>query len=207
LAVKNLFPFACLVWTMACQPSAKQTQLAPAPGQPVCVRVVYERDGESRPAQLCVQLFQDDTLLTSHSLWYLADSAGTNRLLGSSFANGEAFPLSTYGVSFSENGQFGALMMVGEGHPWIEVFEVSKILRNRSYQTHFMLNPYPGSIEVVRWDQNRLIVESEMPLERIQSDSTNSFDLKDYEAAEQNGHPFHQFAFDPLTKTTVRLPK
>lgn len=207
--MKNQYFLLLLGLAFACQPAVLKREPAvvqPIPGQPVCVPVVQEWEGRKQPGELCILLFRDDTLLTNHSFWYLTDSVGVNRLLGSSFADQGNFPVSTYEVRFSENGQFGALMMVGEGHPWVEVFSVAEVVRTRSYQTHFMLNPYPGGIELVRWEQNRLVVNSEMPLERIKSDAGNTFTIEDDEAAEKNGSPAHQFAFDPLTKITTQLP-
>jgi hypothetical protein len=192
---------------MACQPGNPQPPArAASQGAPTCVPVAYDWHGEKRRGELCILILHDDTIVTTQSLWYLADSAGLNRPVGSSFGGQGNFPLGIYGASFSENGQFGALMMVGEGHPWVEVFRVADVLAQRDYRPLFTLNPYPGSIEVVGWQKNQLIVESEMPLERVKSDTANYFSIEDYELAEKGGSKFHQFAFDPLTKVTVKLP-
>jgi hypothetical protein len=156
--------------------------------------IYYEKDGINHHANLLIVTFLEDSTAYSgmnHSAWFLVDSLAGNRLLGASFLPETKFPISVYDVKISTDNQFLAVFQVAEGHPYIEIIDVRKLI-NAQYEIVHFLNPYPGSIEIVNWENNLLIVESDMPLTDL-----NNTDALDYQKQMEE---FKKYSYDPRTK-------
>jgi hypothetical protein len=80
---------------------------------------------------------------------------------------------SVHHLSVSPDDKMLAIVSVGEGHPYLEVFDLGDILANRDDEEDRMIkplrkiDPYPGYISVVGWKGDKLIVSSDMPLDRL----------------------------------------
>ena len=91
---------------------------------------------------------------------YLLNKNGQNvQLVGDS----NAFT-SINDIQVSANSKYIALFMVGEGHPWIEIYDLQRLINERKQELLTDLNPYPGNINLVAWKNNELIVESDINL-------------------------------------------
>ncbi len=82
----------------------------------------------------------------------------------------------------SENGQYLAVMSIGEGHPVIDVIDANQLLLKKTYQVVQHLDPYPGTILLDAWNGMTLLVKSDMLLTerdaktgRVSSDMTLSW--------------------------------
>jgi len=64
----------------------------------------------------------------------------------------------------SENGQYLAVLSVGEGHPVIDVIDANQLLSKKTYQIVQHLDPYPGTILLDAWKGMILQVKSDMLL-------------------------------------------
>jgi hypothetical protein len=92
--------------------------------------------------------------------WSLACDSKKTRKLGCELA-----AMSTVGVvSASPDRRWLAVISAGEGHPFLEIVDLGRLVRDRGYRALLTINPYPGTINLVRWSSDALIVESDMPL-------------------------------------------
>jgi len=76
-----------------------------------------------------------------------------------------------------------AVSSVGEGYPILDVFDLTAVLAdNDDGKPHPVapttsINPYPGGIWINRWDGDKLIILSDVPLETINKKSRRVDDL------------------------------
>jgi hypothetical protein len=157
--------------------------------------VRYEKDSMILHASLIVSTFLEDSMAYSgmhHSIWVLADSLAGNRLLGASFTSESTFPISVYNIKVSPDSRYIAVFQVAEGHPYIEIIDAQKLILQKKYELIHFLNPYPGNIDIVGWENELLIVESDMPLTDL-----NTTENLDYEKLTEN---FKKYIFDLKTK-------
>jgi hypothetical protein len=61
----------------------------------------------------------------------------------------------------SPSQQWLAIISVGEGHPIIDIVELPKFLQNNEPKTLLSINPFPGTIDLIKWRANQLVVESD----------------------------------------------
>jgi hypothetical protein len=96
------------------------------------------------------------------SQWFLLNSDGRrmNERIGSISA---ALELIT-DIKAAPDGKYAAILSVGEGHPILEVIDLSKLLQEKTYTVLHKIDPYPGVIEIHSWDGARLQVSSDMLL-------------------------------------------
>ncbi|MEW6210445.1 MAG: hypothetical protein AB1631_18905 [Acidobacteriota bacterium] len=66
----------------------------------------------------------------------------------------------------SPDRRFLAIISVGEGHPILDLVDLTKLLTENETRTIASVNPYPGTINMVRWSGDRLIVTSDALLTR-----------------------------------------
>ncbi len=66
----------------------------------------------------------------------------------------------------SPDHSFLAVISVGEGHPILDIIDLTKLLTENETRTIMTVNPYPGTISVERWSGNRLRVRSDALLTR-----------------------------------------
>lgn len=64
----------------------------------------------------------------------------------------------------SENGQYLAVLSIGEGHPIIDVIDANQLLLKKTYQVVQHIDPYPGTILLDTWHGTLLQVKSDMML-------------------------------------------
>ena len=67
-------------------------------------------------------------------------------------------------LSASPDGKYLAVLSVGEGHPMVEVIDLQKLRDKNEYTALHVIDPYPGTIEIERWEGLKLMVASTVPL-------------------------------------------
>ena len=70
-------------------------------------------------------------------------------------------------IKASTNGRYLAVHSVGEGHPVIEIIDLSKLLQKKTYHVLQTIDPYPGTIKIHSWDGTQLLVECDMLLTHL----------------------------------------
>ncbi len=70
----------------------------------------------------------------------------------------------------SPDGRFLAVLSHGEGHPWLEVVDLHRLLDRGRYAVLREVNPYPGTIVVEHWLADALVVRSDMPLDQADAE-------------------------------------
>lgn len=68
------------------------------------------------------------------------------------------------GIKVSEDNKYIALFMVGEGHPWIEIYDLQKLISERKQVLIATINPYPGYVKMLKWKNDFLLLESDVNL-------------------------------------------
>ncbi|MEZ5671323.1 MAG: hypothetical protein R3E08_02675 [Thiotrichaceae bacterium] len=102
--------------------------------------------------QLCFMKLQE-----GDSQWLVINQTGDNRVLTQQ-------PQSmswVYDFLISPSQQWLAMISVGEGHPIIDIIELTAFLDNKPPKNLISVNPYPGSIHLDKWRGNRLMVSSD----------------------------------------------
>ncbi len=70
-----------------------------------------------------------------------------------------------YQISISPKNNYLALYVVSEGHPWIEIYDLQKLIYQQHKELITMLNPYPSTFNLHDWlSDESLILESDMNL-------------------------------------------
>lgn len=67
-------------------------------------------------------------------------------------------------LSTSPDRQRLAVMSVGEGHPMLELVDVTRLLERHEYSAPCTINPFPGTLNVIGWDKSAVLVTSDVPL-------------------------------------------
>jgi hypothetical protein len=67
-------------------------------------------------------------------------------------------------IRASEDGQYLAVILLGEGHPLLEVIDLPQLLQKKRYQVFQTIDPYPGTIKIEAWNGAQLRVKSDMLL-------------------------------------------
>ena len=76
-------------------------------------------------------------------------------------------------VSISPDDKILAVISVGEGHPYLEVFDLNGILTTRDSENDLpvkpllAIDPYPGNVWVEGWEKDKIVLSSDMPLDRL----------------------------------------
>ena len=69
-----------------------------------------------------------------------------------------------YNIEVSENSLYLALFKVGEGHPWIEIYDLQILISEQKQLLIATINPYPGYVNMLKWKGDFLIIESDVNL-------------------------------------------
>ncbi|ALG68057.2 hypothetical protein [Beggiatoa leptomitoformis] len=115
-----------------------ETATLPAPFSSLTCRAVTH---ENTCKQLCVLRTDQE----SH--WFLFSAQ--------SFTVKLDIPASFYGVTafeISPTEHWIAIASAGEGHPALDVFPLQPLLENQAVEARYSINPYPGSIDMERWE-------------------------------------------------------
>jgi hypothetical protein len=91
---------------------------------------------------------------------YLMNKSGKNLLL---LSDSNAF-ISVYDMKASKDSKYIANYCVGEGHPWIEIYDLQKLMNTKEQALIADVNPYPGNVNLIGWQNSLLIVESDINL-------------------------------------------
>lgn len=94
--------------------------------------------------------------------WFLlnTESTGMNEQLGS--ISGSLGLINS--IKASPDGQYLAVISVGEGHPILEVIDLPQLLQTKSYRALQSIDPYPGFVEIQEWKGNQLYIKSDVLL-------------------------------------------
>jgi hypothetical protein len=121
----------------------------------------YSFDGdESDGVLLFINHIDPDIPALQYSNVYLLNKSGKNLLL---LSDSNAF-ISVYDMKVSPDSKYVAIYCVGEGHPWIEIYDLQKLINTKKQVSIADVNPYPGNVYLIGWQKNLLIVESDINL-------------------------------------------
>ncbi len=137
-------------------------------------RVVYTYGNENAKGVLCWMTYKDtvETFL-NYSMVMLLDNQHGNKLI----SDKDQLPINVYDARVSEDSRFIALLEVGEGHPWIEILDLQKLLQTGKVEILAEINPYPGSVNLLYWKKGKLWVESDANL--LNKNKSESLDIED----------------------------
>ena len=65
-------------------------------------------------------------------------------------------------IKVSDDAKFLAVMSAGEGHPEIGIFRLSDILADKPTEVIYGIDPYPGVVDLIKWQKNKLHVTSNL---------------------------------------------
>jgi len=64
----------------------------------------------------------------------------------------------------SPDGKYLGVRSVGEGHTMVEIVDLQKLRSENKYETLHIIDPYPGTIGMEKWEGPRLAVSCDVPL-------------------------------------------
>jgi beta-lactamase regulating signal transducer with metallopeptidase domain len=88
-----------------------------------------------------------------------------------------------------------AIVSVGEGHPVLDIVDLSALLAGKDAKSFVSVNPYPSWIDIERWEGERLIVKSDVLLTHRNAEGRVP--------AYASFHEAQQFAVDSAGKITA----
>lgn len=65
------------------------------------------------------------------------------------------------GLSVSGSGKYLAVVHIGEGHPYLIIYDIDEARHGSDTMRVFTFNPYPGYVKIYRWDNDTLLFESD----------------------------------------------
>ena len=98
------------------------------------------------------------------------------------------------GMSVSDSGKYLAIIHVGEGHPYLIMYDIDKTRHAKDDRYVYTFNPYPGSVGLVRWEGDKLLIETDYPVGKKsveEEDLSKSFLTYRVDIKEKNLIPFH----------------
>jgi hypothetical protein len=140
--------------------------------------VNYNINGENTEGLLLYITHQDPDVYPNqqYSNVYLLNKSGLNLQL---VCDSEAF-YNVYNMQVSENCKYVAHLCYGEGNAWIDIYDLQELINTKRQVMVAYINPYPGNVEMVGWQNNLLIVESDIDLVMKQEKHLpDSYDLID----------------------------
>lgn len=120
--------------------------------------------------------------------------------------------MNIYQLSASPDGAYLAVASAGEGHPLIHIFQTEEIVKNfENFQTidknkdnylkaYYSLNPYPGTVDMIKWQREELLIKSDMLLNLPYLNSSNHYMSLD-------ANSFLNFALNIKTKQIRPIDK
>jgi hypothetical protein len=104
--------------------------------------------------------------------WFILAGLTGNRKIG---ANLSAL-MEVSELLVSPQGNYLAVLSVGEGHPFLEIIDLKKLRQDNRCVVLHSIDPYPGSVWVKRWESTRLILGSTVPLTLRKKDGSGRVD-------------------------------
>ncbi|HAN78606.1 MAG TPA: hypothetical protein DCQ31_13015 [Bacteroidales bacterium] len=148
-----------LLLPLACKPVEKKAETSSF-NEPLFFDLVKITDGISEKVKLMIMTYQDpETEVIRFSDWYLMSSWRNQKILSSDYA-----PIGMFTAVASSNSKYMAIAVAAEGHPWVEIISLDSLFASSTYHMVAELNPYPGGIEPVAWENNELLVWSDINL-------------------------------------------
>lgn len=92
--------------------------------------------------------------------WFILAGLTGNRKIGTNLCA----LMEVSEILVSPQGNYLAVLSVGEGHPFLEIIDLKKLRQDNRYVVLNSVDPYPGSVWVKRWEGMRLILGSTVPL-------------------------------------------
>jgi len=75
------------------------------------------------------------------------------------------------GMSVSDSGKYLAIVHVGEGHPYLLIYDIKKAAQAEDSMIVYAFNPYPGYVELKGWSQDDVIIETDNPSGKLVEDN------------------------------------
>lgn len=126
-----------------------------------CVEPVAKKDRQSSGELWCGM--EDGS---SHpSIWFSVH--GTSHL---SFMPWLSEGQAIHGISVSDSGKYLSIIHAGEGHPYLVVYDIEKLRQAADDRYVYHFNPYPGSVGLYRWDGDTLMIETDYPVGKENTD-------------------------------------
>jgi len=121
----------------------------------------YIVEGEQKEGLLFFVNHKDREIpVLQYSDVYILNKNGQNiRITGDSISFA-----SVYDMKVSKNSKYLAVYMVGEGHPWIEIYDLQKMINEQKQELITDINPYPGNAALIGWQNDNIIIESDINL-------------------------------------------
>jgi len=126
--------------------------------------VVVASDSTFTPICVSIQATTQEALCTRAAegvgQWWVRKAGQPDRPL-------PRFEVALSGIAdlqVNPTGRWLAVVSVGEGHPWLELFDLAAVLRGQAVQPLYSLNPYPGFVNLSAWHGEELWLESDRDL-------------------------------------------
>ena len=117
---------------------------------------------------------KDDSVLRPDSVWFIRNAEGQN------IRSGKNCEGAVYGIEITRNRKYVGINRVAEGHAWVEIQELSKLLKRGVCSFEQELVAYPGDLVLVGATQNRFRIQSTVNLKgKKKGDSFKAADLLD----------------------------
>lgn len=92
--------------------------------------------------------------------WFLIKGKYGNQSLGNNLSQ----LAEVHQLLSSPDGNYLAVLSVGEGHPVVEVIDLQKLRSKNEYAALHIIDPYPGTVAIDCWEGSNLIIDSTVPL-------------------------------------------
>jgi len=106
---------------------------------------------------------------------FLLDSINGNRMM----TNCENAFIGVLQIKISYNQKYMAFTHCGEGHTWIEIYNLEDLLQSKFSDPCKMINPYPGNLSIDFWNSAGLCISSDINLQKLGNKELNIEDLLD----------------------------
>lgn len=137
-------------------------------------KVTYKYGNENAKGVLTWMTYKDTSMASlNYSFVMLLDNQYGNQVI----SDKENLPINVYDAKVSEDSRYIALLEVGEGHPWIEILDLQKLLTTGKTEIVADINPYPGNVNLLYWKKGKLWVESDANL--VKKNTSESLELED----------------------------
>jgi hypothetical protein len=135
--------------------------------------VNYNSEGKIQTGTLLIVNFRDSlepALLFANI--YLLGPDGQNRLLCSK----DSGLYNVYFALVSPDSKYLAVYTVGEGHPWIDIYDLQLLISEGKILALGGIQPYPGNVDMIKWKGKALMVESDIDLMKKNQDKELLFE-------------------------------
>lgn len=128
------------------------------------------------------------------AVWFLTNrGGGVSKLKTPPFTLHE---INTLAVSPDE--KWLAILSVGEGHPQLSVVSLPQVISGKAKKELALIDPYPGYVKLEGWRGQKVLVESDVPLDLKRENNAPYPDPV--------GDKTFHFLFDPQTRQYSKAP-